>query len=131
MQNRGNNSICKTLKFIIMESRLLSSSTLVGTSVENATGDNLGQIEDLMINWKEGKVAYAVLSFGGFLGIGDKYFAVPLESFKTSPDPDRNVLVLNESKERLKNSPGFDKDHWPSTADNVFTEKVYKHYNVL
>ncbi|WP_107038019.1 PRC-barrel domain-containing protein [Brumimicrobium mesophilum] len=114
-----------------MESRLLSSSTLVGTSVENATGDNLGQIEDLMINWKEGKVAYAVLSFGGFLGIGDKYFAVPLESFKTSPDPDRNVLVLNESKERLKNSPGFDKDHWPSTADNVFTEKVYKHYNVL
>ena len=120
-----------TLKLLIMTNRLLSSSTLVGTSVENASGDNLGKIEDLMINWKEGKVAYAVLSFGGFLGMGDKYFAVPIQSFKSCSDPDREVLVLNESKERLENSPGFDKDHWPSSADNVFTEKVYKHYNVL
>jgi len=114
-----------------MNNRLLSSSTMIGTSVENASGENLGKIEDLMIDWKEGKVSYAVLSFGGFLGIGDKYFAVPLQSFKASPHPDQHTLILNESKERLKDSPGFDKDHWPSSADNVFTEKVYKHYNVL
>lgn len=112
-----------------MKSKLISSSTLVGTSVENTNGDNLGKIEDLMIDWKEGKVSYAVLSFGGFLGMGDKYFAVPLQSFDVPLNNDSNVLILNESKERLESSPGFNKDNWPSSADHVFTKEVYKHYN--
>ena len=60
-----------------MNNRLLSSSSFAGPDVKNLVGENLGEVKELMINTNTGKVEYAVLSFGGFLGMGDKYFAVP------------------------------------------------------
>lgn len=106
----------------------LSATSLIGDDVRNASGDDLGKIEDLMINTATGKVEYAVLSFGGFLGIGDKLFAVPLEAMRV--DTDDKCLVLNETKERLENAPGFDKDNWPHSPDPKWNNEVRAYYNI-
>lgn len=109
-----------------MNTRITSASTLKGTNVQNLKKENIGEIQDLMINLETGNVEYAVLSFGGFMGIGDKYFAVPVEALKYS-DKDRKI-TLDVDKERLKNAPGFDKDNWPHEAGPEFRKSVYDHY---
>ena len=103
-----------------------TASKLIGDPVVNPRGENLGKIEDLVIDPKNSRIDYAVLSFGGFLGMGDKLFAVPLEAMKLSPEERR--FILDVDKERLKNAPGFDKDHWPDTSDRAFGTKVYSYY---
>ena len=105
---------------------LLSTSSLRNTSVVNTVGEDLGSIQDLMIDPISGTVQYAVLDFGGFLGIGDKLFAVPLQSFTIDRTNER--FVLDVTKERLDNAPGFDKSNWPSTPDPQFVETVYDFY---
>lgn len=105
---------------------VLSASSITGDKVENSQGDNLGHIEDLMIDLTSGRVAYAVLSFGGVLGLGDKLFAIPMEALAVKPE--EKCFILNVSKEKLENAPGFDKDHWPDMADRKWADSVYKHY---
>jgi sporulation protein YlmC with PRC-barrel domain len=107
---------------------VLSAGTVTGDKVVNPAGDELGKIEEIMLDIEGDRVAYAVLSFGGFLGIGDKHFAVPWKSLKLDAKNER--FVLNESKERLENAPGFDKDKWPDFADRSFGAKIYDYYNV-
>lgn len=107
---------------------ILSATSIVGDDVKNAQGENLGDIKDLMIDVNSGNIEYAVLSFGGFLGMGDKYFAVPWESF--SVDLNHKCLVLNVDKETLKDAPGFDKDEWPNFADASFRNSIYGHYGI-
>lgn len=109
-----------------MTTNLLSSSSMMGTSVINKAGDNLGDIKDIMIDPSSGNIAYVVVSFGGFLGIGDKYFAIPMEAFQV--DRDREDFILNVDKEKMKNAPGFDKDNWPSSGDRQFLTDVHAHY---
>ena len=99
---------------------------MIGDSVVNPKGENLGKIEDFIIDPGRAHVDYAVLSFGGFLGVGDKLFAVPLEALKLSREEKR--FILDVEKERLKNAPGFDKDKWPDTSDRAFGTKVYSYY---
>jgi sporulation protein YlmC with PRC-barrel domain len=106
----------------------ISATTLIGDSVRNADGDDLGKIEDLMVDTATGKVVYAVLSFGGFLGVGDKLFAVPLEAMHV--DTDNKCLVLRESKERLENAPGFDKNNWPHNSDPKWNNSVRSYYRI-
>lgn len=106
----------------------LSASSIKGSSVENGNGEDLGTVEDLMIDTTTGTVSYAVVSFGGFLGIGDKLFAVPLEAMQT--DTNNEKLILNQSKERLEQAPGFDKDNWPRTADPKWNQEVRTYYGV-
>ena len=106
----------------------LSSTSIQGTNVINLRGESLGEIQDLMIDPQSGRVTYAVLDFGGFLGIGDKLFAVPLQAFQI--DRTNEQFKLDVTKERLENAPGFDKSNWPSTADNTFVDSVYTYYNV-
>jgi len=106
----------------------LSSSSICGTEIRNHSGDDLGKVEDLMVNTMTGEVDYAVVSFGGFLGMGDKLFAVPLQAFKV--DADDENLVLSESKERLENAPGFDKDEWPRQPDPKWNQSVRAYYNL-
>jgi sporulation protein YlmC with PRC-barrel domain len=109
-----------------MNNRILSASTINGTNVKNLADENIGEIQDLMINLETGNVVYAVLSFGGFLGIGDKYFAVPVEALKFSTR-DREI-TLDVDKEILKNAPGFDKNDWPQEASPEFVQSMYDHY---
>lgn len=106
--------------------RVLSASTLIGDSIRNAQGENLGDLKEIMLDTETGCVAYAVVSFGGFLGIGDKYFAVPWEAIKVSPEEKK--LVMNVDKETFENAPGFDKDNWPATPDKEFINRVHTHY---
>ena len=105
---------------------VMSASTLTRDSVVNSKGEDLGIIEDIMIHLDSGRIAYAVLSFGGILGIGDKLFAVPWEALTL--DEDQKQFILNVDKQFLENAPGFDKDSWPDMADPQFKSSVYKFY---
>ncbi len=92
--------------------RLMRASQLIGKNVENPQGENLGEIKDLIIDVNNERVFYAVLEFGGFLGLGEKLFAYPVRSFnQTSADTDK--LVLNVDKDKLRAAPGFARDSWP------------------
>jgi len=106
--------------------RVLSASTLEGDKVTNPEGENLGEIKELMIDLENGRVAYAVLQFGGFLGMGDKLFAVPWEALQLSTE--EHKFYLDVPKDRLKHAPGFDKHNWPSSPDRSFMSEVYSYY---
>ena len=93
--------------------KFLTASTIIGDKVYNADSDNLGQIKDIMLNLQDGTIEYVVIEFGGFLGIGEKYFAVPLKALTL--DTTRHAFILHQKKDVLENAPGFDKDHWPET----------------
>ncbi len=105
---------------------VMSADTLGGDDVVNPQGEDLGKIEDIMIDMSDGKVAYGVLSFGGFLGMGNKLFAVPWNSLQV--DPENKRFVLNFPKERLENAPGFDKDNWPNMSDPKFKSEISSYY---
>jgi hypothetical protein len=100
--------------------------SVIGTKVVNAQNEDLGKIEDLVIEGGSGRVQYAVLSFGGFLGLGDKDFLIPWNAF--SFDVTNNRAMLNIDKDRLKNAPGFDKDKWPNMTDPAFGQGVSQYY---
>lgn len=106
--------------------QVLSSSSIVGTTVQNMGREDLGEIKDLMIDLSGGRIAYAVLSFGGFLGMGDKLFAIPWEAFQVVQEEE--VLLLNVAKEKLEQAPGFDKDNWPDMADVTWGESIHAYY---
>lgn len=108
------------------EPQVLSATTIIGDKVINAQGEHLGEIKELMIDLDLGRVAYAVLSFGGVLGMGEKLFAVPFQALQLRPD--RHEFVLNVDKEKLKKAPGFDKNNWPSTADRTWGAQIHKYY---
>jgi sporulation protein YlmC with PRC-barrel domain len=106
--------------------RVLSASTLAGDSVKNAAGEDLGKVDELMIDIPSGRVAYAVLSFGGFLRMGNKLFAVPWDALTV--DEDRKCFILDLDKTKLENAPGFDKDNWPDMADVAWGSQIYSYY---
>jgi hypothetical protein len=112
---------------MIQAPRVLSSGTLLGCEVLNREGEKLGKVESFAVDLEQGRLAYAVLSFGGFLGFGDKWFAVPWEALEFSHHDQR--FILNVEKELLKEAPGFDKDHWPSIEDRQFAQQVYEYYD--
>lgn len=103
------------------------ASTLIGTRVENLQGEHLGQIEDVVIDSEDGIVAYAVLSFGGLLGLGETYFPVPWKSLQDKPGA-KKTLLLDIMKEKLKNAPHIDKDQWSSLADRRWGADIHTYY---
>jgi sporulation protein YlmC with PRC-barrel domain len=105
------------------------SSKLIGADVVNPQGENLGDIKDVVIDPVTGRMAYAVLSFGGFLGLGDKYFAVPWAALSPKSG-EKEQFVLNVDKERLKNAPGFDKNNWPDMANRQWGTQVHAYYGI-
>jgi sporulation protein YlmC with PRC-barrel domain len=108
--------------------RVLKTGNLTGNHVRNAAGEDLGKIEDIMLDVPTGRIAYAVLSFGGFLGIGSKLFAVPWEALRL--DRRNDEFVLDVDRQRLENAPGFDKDNWPDMAEPTFGRLIYEYYGV-
>ena len=107
---------------------LISSSKVTGTNVYNRQEEKLGSVYDVMLNKMNGQVAYAIMSFGGFLGMGSKYFAVPWSAFTL--DAGEKRFILDVAKDRLENAPGFDKDHWPSMADRAWATELHAYYGV-
>jgi sporulation protein YlmC with PRC-barrel domain len=107
--------------------RVLGASTLSGDRVVNAKREDIGKIDEIMIDIPMGRVAYAVLSFGGFLGMGDKLFAIPWN--RLTLDEDNHVFLLDVDRETLERAPGFDKNDWPDMADRSWGSKIYTYYS--
>lgn len=104
----------------------LSATTLMGDKVRNRDGDKLGHLEEIVLDLDGGRVSYAVLASGGFLGLGDKFFAVPWDLI--SVDSESHEVVVDIAKEALENAPGFDKDNWPDINDRAWLGDVYRYY---
>jgi sporulation protein YlmC with PRC-barrel domain len=105
----------------------LTASSIIGDSVENAEGEDLGKIDNLMVNINTGEIEYVVLEYGSFLGLGGKLFAIPFGELTINPE--KHGFILNKSEEYLKNSPGFDKNHWPDTNDHSYYEDVNNYWD--
>ncbi len=106
--------------------RALSASTITGDAVKNANGDDLGNIEEIVIDLDGGRVAYTVLAAGGFLGLGEKFFAIPWDM--VTVDMDNKEVVIDIEKELLEKAPGFDRDNWPKLSDQAHLSEVYRYY---
>ncbi len=104
----------------------LAATSIISDRIEDPQGEDLGKIDNLMVNIHNGEIEYAVVEFGSFLGIGGKLFAVPFNELRLNPEKD--VFVIHRDKEYLKNSPGFDKTHWPDTNDHSYFENVRMYY---
>jgi len=104
----------------------MGANTLIGNDVYNHKAEDLGDIKEIMLDMRSGKVGYAVLSFGGFLGMGEKLFAVPWNALTL--DTKNKRFVLNVEKDRLKDAPGFDKDKWPNMADQSWAREIHSYY---
>lgn len=105
---------------------LVKTDQVIGVNVINNKHENLGKIEELVLDKYTGETAYAVLSFGGLLGVGDKYFAIPWKAL--SYEPNESSFVINQTKEHLSKAPGFDKKHWPNMADQTWQQSISTFY---
>jgi PRC-barrel domain len=121
-----NGVYCSTDVHTRETSRLISSEKVAGSKVENPRGDSLGSIDEIMIDKTSGKVAYAVLKYGSFLGMGGKLFALPWDLLKY--DTSRNAYIIDLPEERLKNAPSFDENDWPDFADRDYDEEIHDYY---
>jgi sporulation protein YlmC with PRC-barrel domain len=106
--------------------KLQRADELIGIKVQNAKGEDLGKIEELVLTPHLERVSYAVLSFGGILGLGDKLFAVPFNALEIKPDGKLAVLDIDKSK--LEQAQGFDKQHWPDFGNREWTKSLHEFY---
>ena len=109
-----------------LSSRVLSASSLSDDDVYNLAGEKLGSIKEIMMDINTGRVCYVVLSFGGFLSMGEKLFAVPWSAL--TDDTENKRFLMDTNEERLKEAPGFDTDKWPNMADPTWEKKVHSYY---
>jgi sporulation protein YlmC with PRC-barrel domain len=107
--------------------RYLTASSLEGDKVVNPGGENLGEIKDIMLDLETGKIDYFVIEFGGFLGLGVKYFAIPFRLLKL--DAPNKRFVFEHAREILEKAPGFDMDHWPDT--NLHFDEVHSYWRFI
>lgn len=107
--------------------RLMTASTLTGDKVVNRNDETLGTIDEIMLDVIRGRIAYAVMASGGFMGIAEKLFAIPWSALTL--DTERKCFILDASKETFENAPGFDKDHWPDAPDMQWHSQVHQHYS--
>ncbi|CAH2945167.1 MAG: antigen [uncultured Paraburkholderia sp.] len=106
---------------------VMAAATLDGTKVMSSDGEHVGKISDIMLDVRNGRIAYAVLSEGGFLGMGANLHAIPWSALTL--DTDQKCFFVDITAQRLKDDPDFDKDHWPSMADPVWGESTYNYCN--
>lgn len=107
---------------------VMGAQTLIGNDVYNHKGEDIGEIKEIMLDMQSGKISYAVLSFGGFLGLGEKLFAAPWTALTL--DTINKRFVLNVEKERLVKAPGFNKEQWPDMADQSWAKKIHTYSGV-
>lgn len=102
----------------------MRASDLIGMDVHNLQGRDLGEINDLMVDVNNQRVRYAILAFGGFMGLGEKLFAYPVGVLRTSGDR----LLLDVPQERLERAPGFDRNLWPDWIDTSYRDEVDRYF---
>jgi sporulation protein YlmC with PRC-barrel domain len=104
----------------------LSASSLIGNSVVNSLGDYLGSIEDLMIDVAGGRIAYAVVSLVGIIGLGNRLFAIPWDAFAI--DTEEKKYILDIDPDVLQKAPAFDQHLWPNVTDQDWVKRVHSYY---
>ncbi|MBK5278517.1 MAG: PRC-barrel domain-containing protein [Bacteroidia bacterium] len=102
---------------------VLTATSIIGDKVENTTGEDIGKIKDIMINLHDGKIEYAIIEFGGFLGVGEKLFAIPFAALKLNTK--EQYFILDVEKSFLEKAPGFNPEHWPETNSHFFDVNSY------
>jgi sporulation protein YlmC with PRC-barrel domain len=120
---RREHTVCETPrtpnefaeKTVRPRMHICSAARLKGDRVRNAAGENLGTIKEIAINLLSGRVAYAVLSFGGVFGIGEKLFTVPWDAVRI--DEEEHEFILDMKRQTLEDAPGLDRHNWPSASD--------------
>lgn len=105
---------------------VMAASTLDGDKILSTDGEEIGKVKEIMLDVQAGRIAYVVMSCGGFLGIGDKLLAIPWSALTL--DTDRKCFLLSVTSESVKNAPGFDKDHWPAMADVAWASELHDYY---
>lgn len=93
--------------------KCLTATSIIGDKVHNKMDEQLGKIKDIMLNVQTGTIEYYIIEFGGFLGIGEKFFAIPFSLLTV--DPEKQLFIFDQPREMLEKAPGFDKEHWPDT----------------
>lgn len=109
------------------------ASELIGMNIQNSQDENVGEISDIVLDTRSGKINYVAVTYGGFLGVGNSMHAVPYKALKFKADPDdtdSTLIVLNVTQEQLEGSEGFDENNWPNFADRSFTDAVDQRYGV-
>lgn len=118
---------------------VVRASQIIGMEVKNNRDEDLGSVEDLAIDPETGRVAYAAVSMGGFLGLGDKLFAVPWDAVECRPvegstatgEDATHVAILDVSKEQMKDAKGFDQENWPDMANQQWRQQNDRRYQSL
>lgn len=105
----------------------MSTSSLTGDSIQNEKDETLGSVHDIMLDCNSGKVAYVVMSSGGFLGMGNRLFAIPMTALKL--DKKNECLRMDACKETFDEADGFDKDNWPDMANREWETQIHSRYN--
>lgn len=114
--------------YSVAQSRPHQLRDLLDYDLENSREKDLGEINDVVFDEANGRVSYVAISVGGFLGIGDKLFAIPWQSLKVKPG--REVFVLDVDKKRLQDAPGFNEKSWPTVATTDFVASIHRYYGV-
>jgi hypothetical protein len=107
-------------------SSLISAGKVTGTDVYNTAGDALGEIHDVMLDKRSGKIAYAVMSFGGFLGIGERYHPLPWSTLKY--DTRQGGYIVGLTKSELQGAPTFGHDETPAWGDRAYEQTIHDYY---
>src|SRR5580692_8945399 len=106
--------------------RILATSALKGSRVGNFAGQDLGKVDDLVIDVNTGRLGYVIVSMGGFLGIGDKLFAVPWELFTVRVGD--HEFLLDIEKQMLQDAPSFERTKWPDMSDDAWAASIHSHF---
>jgi sporulation protein YlmC with PRC-barrel domain len=107
--------------------KYLTALSMIGDKVHNEAEEHMGEIKDIMIDVTTGKIDYFIIEFGGFLGIGIKYFAIPFRLLRV--DAQNKRFLFSQAKSALDKAPGFDLDHWPHT--NIHFEQVHSYWSFM
>jgi len=107
----------------------MRAEEIIGSDVRNPENNDLGEIDDILLATAEGETSYAIISRGGFLGLGEKQIAVPLHTLKVTGDKD--VFVLNVTEPQLENAPSFERGKFGDVADDAWRKKNNAYYEKL
>ena len=108
--------------------RLIASDKVEGTAVYNRQGERLGDVHNLMVDKYSGQVAYAVMSFGGFLGLGESYHPLPWKVLDY--DTRQGGYVVDLDKEKLRGAPSYSRSETPDWSDRNWGTRVHDYYGV-
>jgi sporulation protein YlmC with PRC-barrel domain len=107
--------------------RDMRASEIIGAKVQSNNGQDLGDVQDLIVNADDGQVDYVIVAFGGFLGFGEKLFAYPVDRFNAADDG-KQLVLTNVTEQQMKDAPGFDRSTWPTFGMGGYRGEVEKHF---